>query len=96
MSSRTDTTAEKINFAIQDCLSECTGSNDPLGCLAGFLEQLRELQQWPEAEIFEVDNAVRHLLLPVLGKAPHAPKSGDQAKRNGSTAAIGMDQLRPD
>jgi hypothetical protein len=84
-------TVEKINFAIQDCMSECTLSEHPLTCLAGFLAQLRDLRHWPEAEIHEVDNAVRHLLAPVIFDASDAEVPGDESGTKGAAFAIGMD-----
>jgi hypothetical protein len=96
MSHWTDTTAEKINFAIQDCLSECRVSHDPLACLAGFLEHLRDLQQWPEAAIHEVDIGVRHLLVPVMNQSALAEESDFATGGKRPWDVSDMAQLRPD
>jgi hypothetical protein len=89
-------TVEKINFAIQDCMSECTLSKHPLTCLAGFLAQLKDLRHWPDDEIHEVDNAVRHLLAPVIFEVPDAALPGDGSETKGAAIATDMDQVRPD
>jgi len=96
MSHWTDAAAERINFAIQDCLSECSVAHDPLACLAGFLDQLRELQQWPEDAIHEVDIAVRHLLVPVMNRSALAQRAASAPGGNNPSAADDSAQLRPD
>lgn len=59
---------DDLNLAIQDCVTECLGADNSLACLAGFCTQLRELRGWSEADIWELDVAVRHILASVMSR----------------------------
>jgi hypothetical protein len=56
----------KINHAIHECLQSCYRSPMPLAALATRITQLRADPRWREAEIEEVETAVRHILRGVV------------------------------
>ena len=87
---------ESINFAIQDCFSECVAAHEPLTCLAGFLKQLRELRHWSEDDIREVDTAIRHLLVPLLGRSALVQETLPAANEYGPSTRSDAAVIRPD
>ena len=62
----------RFNGAVHECLEECYQASLPLACLAEYAQRLRA-DGWREAEIEEVETAIRRLL-----KAVVAPESSDQ------------------
>jgi hypothetical protein len=54
--------APRINAAIRQCLPRCYVSQTPLPCLAEFVTDLRADPTWRDADILEVEVAVRQML----------------------------------
>lgn len=59
-------TSDKINGAIRACLEECYESSNHLATLAEFTSRLRDDPAWRDAEIAEVEVAVRQMLKGLL------------------------------
>jgi hypothetical protein len=60
---------DRINAAIRHCLERCYESRAPLPCLAEFAGKLRADPAWREAEIQEVEAAVRQVLKGILSSS---------------------------
>jgi hypothetical protein len=56
------TDANRINAAIRECLDKCYASQTPLPCLAEYVDLLRADPTWREADVLEVEVAVRQML----------------------------------
>jgi hypothetical protein len=52
----------KINNAVHECLDRCYETDDSLPVIAAFLDELKKIGDWREAEIHEVELAVHKLL----------------------------------
>ncbi len=51
-----------VNAAIRKCLEQCSQSDDPLGCLATHIAELRAMAGWQEQEITDVETTTRRIL----------------------------------
>jgi hypothetical protein len=60
---------DRINAAIRDCLQRCYESRFPLPILAEFMGKLRADPDWREAEVQEVEAAVRQMLKGIMTMA---------------------------
>jgi len=59
---------DRINAAIRECLAGCYGSQNPLPCLAEYVTNLRADVSWREAEVLEVEVAVRQMLKGIVSE----------------------------
>jgi hypothetical protein len=62
---------DRINAAIRECLEACYESQAPLPCLAEFVTKLRADDAWRDAEVQEVETAVRQMLKALVTPAEH-------------------------
>lgn len=60
--------AHRINAAIRECLDQCYASQTPLPCLAEYVAMLRANSEWREADVLEVEVAVRQMLKGILSE----------------------------
>jgi hypothetical protein len=67
-------TAEKVKVyaAVQDCLSRCYGSRNPLVQAANFVMQLRNDPAWHDCEVAEVESLVFRAVKVIVNQ----PRSG--------------------
>lgn len=59
--------ADRINDAIRECLDGCYRAQIPLAHLAEYVAKLRADPSWREAEVVEVEVAVRQMLKGIAG-----------------------------
>ncbi len=59
-------TTDRINSAIRECLEGCYESQSPLPFLAEYVTKLRADPGWREADVMEVEVAVRQMLKGIL------------------------------
>jgi hypothetical protein len=57
-----DTSPEKINTAVRECLSCCYFASQPLLALADYVDALRFRKGWTDADVQEVRSAAIHIL----------------------------------
>lgn len=60
--------SSKINHAVQRGLAACRHSVAPIVSLARFIDELKADPHWNEAEVHEVESAVRHILARLVDK----------------------------
>lgn len=56
----------RINAAIRECLDQCYASQTPIPCLAEYVAMLGGDPDWSDAEVAEVENAVRQMLKRIM------------------------------
>jgi hypothetical protein len=64
-----ESTATKINRAIQDCLNRCYSAENPLVAMADCVESLKKNSDWSEAEVLQVETTSRRMLKAMLDPA---------------------------
>lgn len=52
----------RINSAIRDCLDRCYRSDNPTGCVAAFMQELRDDGTWSQQELHIVYSTVIRML----------------------------------
>jgi hypothetical protein len=52
----------RINSAIRDCLDRCYRSDNPTGCVAAFMQELRDCGTWTQQELHIVYSTVIRML----------------------------------
>jgi hypothetical protein len=61
--------ANRINAAVRECLEKCYAAQAPLPCLAEYVAVLRSDPNWREADVLEVEVAVRQMLKGIVSDA---------------------------
>jgi hypothetical protein len=60
--------AGKINDAVQECLTECYSSPNPLATLVSFANRLKKDNLWQQSEVDQVETTVRRILTAMMGE----------------------------
>ena len=64
--------SDKIDAAVRACLDHSRRSPDQAAAMKKFLDHLRASALWSEAEVAEVENKLRRILLPDAGASAPA------------------------
>jgi hypothetical protein len=65
-----DSPLPKANAAVRDCVDRCRQSVAPLVTLALFIDELRASPHWRDAEIIQVEIAIRRILRRISDDQP--------------------------
>ena len=80
---------ERINAAVRECLNRCYDSSDPFECWSQYIESLRADMTWNRHDVEQVQLATRRIL-----KALLLPESHDSSDHLADSPSEWVDQAQ--